>query len=341
MKKIYFHPKMDNETVLSPNPYILDFQDALSKNFVIVNRKYNRRGVLDFFRYIFKTDIYILNWIENVPTLRYGKLQVIVFQFFILLCQIMDKKLIWILHNKYSHSLAKNPWTDLMFSVMMKHSDLILTHSKSGIDFGQEFYPKKAHKIKYIFHPIKQVFPKNLNSKKDYDFLIWGSISPYKGVLEFLHFVNQNKNFSYMKILIVGKCFDDSYKNKLEPYFSNMIILKDNFFKIEEVAEFASQSRFILFTYKATSVLSSGSLIDSIRMNSRIIVPDIGAFKDLKSLSFIDTYNDFEDILAIHKKYEVEKAPINSQEHLEFYEKNTWETFGDIMHLEIDKLNVG
>jgi hypothetical protein len=339
MKKIYFHPKMDNKTVLSPNPYILDFQDAICKNFVIVNRRYNRRGVLDFFRYIFKTDIYILNWIENLPTLRFGKVQVIVFQFFILLSKIMDKKVIWILHNKYSHSIDKNPWTDLMFSVMMKRSNLILTHAKSGIDFGQKYYPKQAHKIKYIFHPIKQLLPQNLNSKKAYDFLIWGSISPYKGVLEFLHFVSQNKNFSYLKILIVGRCLDDSYKNKLKPYFSNMIILKDNFFKIEDVAEFAIQSRFILFTHKATSVLSSGSLIDSIRMNSRIIGPDVGAFKDLKSLSFIDTYKTYEDILVIHKKYGGEKAAVNPKEHHEFYKRNTWETFGNRMHLEIDKLS--
>lgn len=324
---------MDNATVLSPNPYILDFQQALNNHFTIVNKKYNTKGVLDFFKYIFITDIYLFHWLEDLPTLRFGKLQVLVFLFFVLLCSLFNKKIVWVLHNKYSHSIDKNLWTDLMYSMLMKHSNLVLTHSKSGIDFGQEFYPKYAHKIKYVCHPIKSLFRTYTNSgEKKYDFLIWGSISPYKGIQDFLKFVKTNVDFHHLKILIIGRCFEDSYKIEINPLLSKNIIHEDKFCDLEEIAKFASHSRFILFTHKSTSVLSSGSLIDSIRMSSRIIGPDIGAFKDLKPLSFIETYETYEDILEINKRYLESSKQVNHKELEEFYRDNSWERFSDIIN---------
>lgn len=319
-----------------PNPYILDFQEALNNDYIIVNKKYNSIGVLNFFRYIFKTDIYIFNWIEDLPVYRYGKLQVLVFLFFLLLCKILNKRIVWVLHNKYSHSLQKNFWTDFMYSVLMKYSNVILTHSQSGIDFGREYYPKQAKKIKYICHPINQLFSQQRNSKKKYDFLIWGSISPYKGILDFLDFLKKNKDLRKLRILIVGKCIQDSYKNQLKPFLSKDILLEDKFFEIEEITKFASQSRFILFTHRASSVLSSGTLIDSIRMQSRIIGPNIGAFKDLKSLSFIETYEKYEDILEINKKYlDIDKR-IDRKELEKFYKDNNWGEFSNKIYSIIE-----
>jgi len=332
MKKVYFYPQFGYTTADSPNPYIVDFQRALSSHYTIINKKPNYIGVLDFFKYLFKTDIYIFNWIEDLPVYRYGKLQSIFFLFFLMLCKLFNKKIIWVLHNKYSHFLNKNFWTDLLYSVLMAFSDLILTHSKNGIEYGEDCYPKHAHKIKYICHPIKQPFPQQMSLKKEYDFLIWGSISPYKGVLEFLEFAKKNKVMHTFKILVVGKCYDIGYKKLLKPLLSKNILLIDRYFEMEEITKLANQSRFILFTHKATSVLSSGTLIDSIRMQSRIIGPDIGANKDLKALSCIETYEKYEDILEINNRYlDVEKQ-IDPNELEKFYKENNWEEFSSKIH---------
>lgn len=332
MEKIYFYPQFDYTKARSPNPYIVDFQRALSSHYTIINKKSNYIGVLDFFKYLFKTDIYIFNWIEDLPVYRYGKLQSVFFLFFLMLCKLFNKKIIWVLHNKYSHFLNKNFWTDLLYSVLMAYSDLILTHSKNGIEFGEEYYPKQAHKINYICHPINQLFSQCWESKKKYDFLIWGSISSYKGILEFLQFVGKNRDLYKPRILIVGKCIQENYKNQLKPFLSKDILMIDRYFEMEEITKLANQSRFILFTHKATSVLSSGTLIDSIRMQSRIIGPDMGAFKDLKALSCIETYEKYEDILEINNRYlDVEKQ-IDPNELEKFYKENNWEEFSNKIH---------
>ena len=66
---------------------------------------------------------------------------------------------------------------------------MILTHSEEGITFGEENYPEYAHKIKYLIHPLKEIIQVKEEKTKKYDLLIWGSIYPYKGVVDFLSFL--------------------------------------------------------------------------------------------------------------------------------------------------------
>src|SRR5690606_28218608 len=106
-------------------------------------------------------DIFILNWIESLPEKRFGKLQAIFFVLFTFCAKILKKKIVWILHNKYSHHKRRNRWIDFMYRFMMTHSDIIITHSTGGISFVDENYPQASSKVKMLIHPIHDVFPRN------------------------------------------------------------------------------------------------------------------------------------------------------------------------------------
>lgn len=338
MKRIYFYPKINYQSSESPNPYISDFENALTNNNQIVNKKYNKKGVLDFFLYVFSADIYILNWIEDLVSYRFGKLQTILFCFFLFISKILKKKIVWILHNKYSHDRKKNLWTDLIFKLMINNADLILTHSLEGIDFLRRVSPKNAGKAKYLIHPIRNIFPlKAVNIPKPYDFLIWGSLYPYKGVLEFLQFIDGAISKPNFKILIIGKCFDDDYKKALSKLLSSNIVHFDKLLTIEEIADFASQSKFILFTYKSASVLSSGTLMDSIRMRTPIIGPNIGAFKDLEKYNFLKVYQNYDDILHIYESYQQDSYQLNKEVE-NFCLKNSWKSIIQELQPELENI---
>lgn len=333
MFRIYFYPRIKYKITEVANPYILNFISALSLRNIVVNNYYNQKGILDIAKFLFEIDIYLFNWIENLPLRRYGKIQVIVFYILLSVAKIVRKKVVWVLHNKYSHNEIRNRWINYMFSIMMKHSDLIITHSLEGIDFIKEKYPHCSAKVVYYVHPVKKVISIPLNLDPKYDFLIWGVILPYKGVLEFLKYANDSTEMKTLKILIVGKCPDKEYKSKLNRYLSENIIHLDTYFSLEEIANFANQAKFTLFTYKPESVLSSGSLMDSIGMNSLIIGPNIGAFKDLSSYGFVKTYDSFQDIINIYKNYKHDRncirAAIDS-----FCHENSWERFGEKVNKE-------
>lgn len=323
MDNIYLYPKV----FPCENPYIKDLENSLSTHYRIINEKTTRSGVLDLFRFIFRTDVFYFNWIESLTSKRYGKLQVVAFVFFMFLAKSLKKKIVWTLHNQYSHDKTSNKWVDFMFDFMFKHSDFIPTHSQAGVDFVKEKFPAYADKVKYFIHPVKPVLQLPEINEYKFDFFIWGTIWPYKGVTEFLQFLKDSEDGQFYKVLIAGRCIDEQMKAQLDPLLSENVIHLHEFYEIEEIAGFAAESKFTLFTYKPESVLSSGSLMDSIRMGSVIIGPNVGAFNDLKTYGFVKTYDDFSEILEIYRGYKYDKKSI-AVEIEAFCLQNSWEAFG-------------
>lgn len=310
----------------SPNPYMHHFKDALAKRATIVNANSIHRGVINLFLYFYRTDVFILNWIEFLAEKKFGKIQA---QLFVLFCKCakrFDKKIIWILHNRGSHHGGLKNKTDKMFAVLMNNADHIITHSHSGLEFVKENYSFAIDKVKVIIHPVEAPFQDSGPLDKSYDLLIWGSVHPYKGIDVFLDFVNKSTKYNKYRILIIGKCFDKSYKNKISKQTSNNIIFHDKIYPLEEISGFASKSKYVLFTYKSETIISSGVLMDTLRMNTQIIGPDYAAFRDLNMLTCITTYSSFEMISSIIDNYDASKN-WNFSQREKFHEENNWDIF--------------
>ncbi len=327
MKRIYMYPKNDYKTLESPNPYVLNVEKSLSEKHRIINETPNTSGVMEFFMYLRKSDVYFFNWIEDVSIKRYGKIQAILFPVFLVFARLFRKKIVWVLHNLYSHEKRNRSWTRFGFKLMIRHSDLIITHSKEGVEFVRKNFPRQQSKVKYIIHPVDELLISDARVEKKYDFLIWGTIHPYKGVIEFLEYVLESEGLRKYKILISGICPHDDLKMKLDSCLNERIEHRDGFFDIEEIAEMTNQSRYTLFTYNSSSILSSGSLMDSIRMGAMIIGPDKGAFRDLKDQIFVSTYKNYDELLKIVEQTEdMEEVRINQLKR--FCQQNSWSSFG-------------
>ena len=216
---------------------------------------------------------------------------------------------------------------DFMYNVMFKHSDIILTHSRSGIEFAEEKYPSFAEKITYFVHPVKYLFNIPPKQKRIYDIFIWGTIWPYKGVIEFLEFLKASGQ-THLKVLIAGRCINEKVQSMLENNLTDNTDYLNNFFEIGEIAKLANKARFTLFTYNTESVLSSGSLMDSVGMRSVIIGPDAGAFKDLSLYGFVYTYKTFDNIIEILKDHRSDFST-HLIEIEAFCNNNSWELFGE------------
>jgi glycosyltransferase involved in cell wall biosynthesis len=333
MYNIYISPKIIN----AKNPYIRDLEESLSAHFKIVNEDIKGNTVYSLFKYIFKADIFFLNWIEDLAVRRYGRIQVIAFILFLFCAKCLGKKIVWTLHNKYSHHKTKSFWIDLMYGIMIKRSDFIITHSQSGVDIIKEKYPLHSKKVKYLVHPIKPIAQMLPGRDYIFDFFIWGEINPYKGITEFLRFLRERRDGDSFKVLIAGQCQDRKYKKELESLLTSNIIYYDEFFGMDEIARFADKSKYTLFTYRPESVLSSGSLIESIRMGSAVIGPDAGAFKDLSSYDFVRTYTTFEEIIDIYLNFNYNKENLRN-EIRSFCRENSWELFGEKIHSAVEGL---
>ncbi|WP_369769598.1 hypothetical protein [Flavobacterium sp. WC2416] len=214
---------------------------------------------------------------------------------------------------------------------MIKASDLIVIHTKESYDFLEKKQVDKS-KIFYSFHPITQnsISSDNLDHiEKKYDILIWGLMSPYKGVYEFLLFL-RNKGLD-CKVMLAGKFNDSNYLNKVNSVARDNIIINNSFINDNDLFNLHVQSKYILFPYNSLSVLNSGALTLSLSYFSNIIGPNRGAFKELGELGIINNFDNYEDILKyINKDFDT----IANNNIKEFVSNNTWNHFG----LSINKL---
>jgi beta-1,4-mannosyltransferase len=321
--KVFLYPMVPVEKMGSNNSYVHDLSSSLGRHFEIVNdKRYSNLGVLSLFNYLLQADVFYFNWLENISNFRFGKLQFFFAYLALILIRLLDKPIVWTMHNKASHA-NDSVYSEILFAYLVRNSNIIVAHSQESYNIVAAH--KSSARIFYYFHPIKckKILKGNTNISTKYDILVWGTVTPYKGVLEFLQ---EMKNIgSNLKIKVVGKFGDHLYLTKVKAFENECITIEDKFLSNEEISELHAESRFVLFPYLTTSVLNSGALVESLCYRRPIIGPSTGAFADLAKQKLILTYEKLKDIeLIVNQNAEM---PFDTYRLEKFCRSNTWENF--------------
>jgi len=328
MANIYLYPitSRNNSDIIAP--YMSHLAKALSERFTVLNLKHpSSTGLFDILKYLRKTDIVMLNWIEDLPERHMGLIQSLFFFLLFPYLKMSGRKIVWTLHNKKSHSSRYLHVKSLLVKLLLNKSDVVLTHAEEGLDC----IPASTPKI-YIPHPVtsRNKIQTAVQSKQ-YDIIIWGTISTYKGVDSFIEFLKETKVLNKYTILIAGKIVDASlqiYLEGIQQQFQNVTII-NRFIEYEELDELINKSKMILFSYHTETVLSSGLLMESLLFNTIIIGPNVGAFKDLSREGIVYTFDSYSDLLhiidqVISSSFEDDKLKRRIEE---FIKENSWEVF--------------
>lgn len=309
------------------NPYLRNFIHALDQYFNFVNKNHNSRiGIFNIAKYYFKADAIWFNWIEDLPNKHFGILQSIFILLFIPLFKLRGGRIIWTLHNKIGHQNHNRLNRYLQRKVAI-YANYILTHSSEGIEVASAIHRSTAGKTIYLAHPIKNRIIKNSQTSET-DILIWGNLTPYKGVDQFLKQLHKQNLQNRYRILIIGKIIPSSYKKRLQSFASESIRIENRQPSFEELTEQIAKTKIVLFTYQPHSILSSGVLMDSLSFGTRIIGPQAGAFADLSKLGLIQTYKNLSEINHLIDHTLNGSSP-NLDHHLltTFINNNSWESF--------------
>lgn len=321
------------------NPYIRDFIAALKENGHEVRNKPHKNPLFSLlFPAVPKADVYVFHWIENVPTYKHGYIQFALACFLVLFLKISRKKIVWFLHNKKPHDAKRAIWKRSLMRLMENVSDLIVTHAKEGKRIAIGLNKAAIRKVVYICHPTKDRMSLcRPVEKKKYDFLIWGSISPYKGVYELLRFMKEN-GCSY-QVKIIGACSSENYWDSLMGVEYEYADLENRSVSYEELANWISVSRFVLVPYQKETVLSSAILMDSLSLGAAVIGPDTGSFLDLSEEKIINvfTFSSFYDIDEIMAKKE--NVIFSMENYPKFLEENNWNNFIHRFILELKRIS--
>ncbi len=322
------------------NPYIDNFIESNNGQFEFLNKNYpSGKGIFDLVKYLGKTDVVFFNWIENLPEKKGGIAQTAFLVLLLLLKRLLNIKVVWTLHNKYSHSVEKLALKQFIFKLMLRKSDLILTHSTEGIDFAEQICPGVSQRMVYFQHPVPpQATFDNVEKNKRYDIMIWGSLSPYKGIDTFLEYLHQNNLMMRFRILIAGKALSEEFYQRILELKNEKVEIINDFLDKEELRRFMLESSVVLFTYSSDSVLSSGALMDTLANNVRVIGPHKGAFADLNNMGIIKTFKDWEEL--VYKLENLETFSNDQQEtqkRKQFLLDHTWEKFAIMISTEFHR----
>jgi beta-1,4-mannosyltransferase len=304
------------------NSYIENLISALSDtgSEVINFRNVRKRGVADLFLHL-DANKFVLNWPENLAARKYGGIQVLLYFVFLLAAKGLRKNLIFILHNKKAHNHTSF-LSKLCLSYTARWSNSVLTHSKDGLAYYRSTYGK--NNVYFFPHPVYPEARFVASDKNLYDFIIWGSIEPYKNVLGFLEYLVSDGRADKYKILVCGSCKNQTYASQIDVICRSYpnITFRNEFLSEQVLGQYIAESKAILFTYNESSVLSSGALVYSLGSRKVIIGPAVGSFKELSKEGLIATYTTFSQIFDLYKTFQPDVDKIE-----DYLTNNTWQAF--------------
>jgi beta-1,4-mannosyltransferase len=324
-KNAFIYPPSGKSGTAS-NPYIEDFTACLSSEYNFINcGVHSNSSILNLYKYLNKTDIVFLNWIEDLPDKRGGIIQVIAFLIVLLILKVKKVRIFYTLHNKESHYPTYLRIKKIVRKSIFRYADFILCHSSEGLKILDNNNIKA--RIRYIPHPFKKSESEIAGNEKKYDILIWGAIRPYKGVDNFLRHIESRNLLNKYNTLIIGKIFPEEYRVLLDGFKSETIEIVNKFIDDDSLNTLIDQSKIVLFTYNDNSVLSSGALIYSLSREAWVIGPDAGSFRDLYREGIIETFDNYDELV---EKIDLQlAAPKNNREKINHYvHENSWDSFG-------------
>lgn len=326
--KAYIYPITNRLKTGVYNPYMDNFMASTEPFITFLNKHHpSDSGIFNLVRFIFKADLLILNWVENLPDKKMGTIQTLFFLFVLQFRKLFGVKVVWTLHNKFSHSSEGMGLKRMLFKKLLRNSDHIITHATEGMRFAESLQPGISAKIFYFPHPVvpfKRIEPQ---PTLQHDILIWGTLSPYKGVDAFLEYLETNNALDRFRILIAGKAVSPAFFEKIHHFERENISIRNQFIETDDLARMIAASKVVLFTYAGGSVLSSGALIDSIAHGAFVIGPAVGAFADMEQVGLVKTYKDFDELLPILDTLSHHTGLYKTEALNTFIREHRWEKF--------------
>lgn len=316
-KKVFVYPPYTGSDRNPGNLYLKLFEESFSgyENLKLVRHDKFKTPFWNLL-YYWRSDIFFFSWVEGLVYSFSGKMKFLLIALIILVARWTNRDVIWILHNKHPHK-GKTWATTKAMRFLAKYSTVVVTHSQTGITYFNSEFEKNKGKCYFIPHPVystEMIPPKTLK----WDYIIWGEILPRKGILEFLRFANSCDFFKTKKILVCGRCKNTDYSELLSKECNNNVTFINEFIHDDVLREYVSSSRYILFPYQTSSVLSSGSLVYSLNYGKPIIGPNVGVFAEMDKI--VTCYDSFEEIIDLHITFDTNVL-------MNYIEQNNWNTF--------------
>lgn len=281
------------------------------------------------------------DWIESYYTRRYDWLTYLDIPFFLVqvffIKYILRVKIIWTLHNLYPHLKHQRKLHIRVQRSFAKYINSIRLFSAQTLSAAMNTLQQSEGKFKicsegsYIGYYSNTVSQEEARKKLKIEvnrkvFLFFGTILPYKGLLELV------KEFDLANSLLIcaGKVMDKEYFNTIKKESGNHIIFFDHFIPRDEVQYFFNAADIVVLPF--TEIENSGSLILAMSFGKPVIAPATGLILEKLNGQQHLLYQEGELKQKLHEADAMSALELHVPGENNFHQalKMDWSLFGNI-----------
>ena len=313
-----------------PNPYFKRLKKNLESSCKVLesdNKACLMQG-LALLRNSFKADVFLLSFVEGLAFQKLAPVQTFLAILSLGIIRIRKRTMVFFFHNPVAHK-GNNWMSRLLFKKLFSHADYVVAHSANTAEIARSKVGKdRVLLFSHPTEPLKVSEP----AREDTDVLIWGTVFPYKGVLEFVS--NPQIRESGLRITILGACPDPILAQRIHSCTNDKIEFDERRASLDEIASRVAGCRFVLFPYHPESISGSASLMDTLKMGGSPVGPDAGAFHDLAEEGLCKTYQSEDELLSILRS----GWSIDQNKLAQFLENHSWPAFVEALSRFIPSL---
>ena len=301
--RVYLYPSAKDQS----NPYVRLLSRGISNDPRVTKLiTPSNFGLFDF--RILRSDLIVLNWIENISSRKFGILQgFYALLIFPLLKLLFGKRIVYINHNNFHRN---NDFLSIRVFSLMRYY-LSFTHTKEIADItGAHYYP----------HPLYSVKSINYEAPKEFDIMIWGQYADYKGINEFVNW-HISSSSKLRVLLLTSICNLDVRSKVLESIYFDYY---EGYTDDVQLEKYLTRSKCVLFNYLKAG--SSGAVMWTLGYAWPILGRMVGEFEELHEKCLIRGYHDLDEIERL-----IEDLSPPTEAWQEFQKEYSWEGFATQM----------
>jgi len=290
-----------------------------------------------------------MHWIDSFSGFRSKNTLVSLLRSFLFIIDIffikyiLKTKIIWTLHNKYTHECFHVYVERIIRNFFSSKVDAMVCHCNQAKKEIQSEFGIPQDKIYVI--PIgnyidgyqneisKENALKDLNLKsEDFIYLSFGAIRPYKGIDKLINCFKTIGKSENVKLLIIGKPVNDQIKTdiiKSSKAFEN-IKLQFEYIHDDDVQIYFNASDIVVFSFQ--KILGSAGILLAMSFGKPIIAPRLGCIIDVLDEKGAFLYNPRENnglLMALRNAMEnKDKFEEMGQYNLELARLYEWKKIG-------------
>ena len=268
------------------NPYQALLDQALRENGIKVAFSAYHGFFLQMFRNARGSDVLHLHWVQDLMAteVRWSArfvIRYILFWIDLFMIRISGRRLVWTLHNTYSHNCRHRILERFAKRKLAKACDALVLHSASQALQVSQFLGVPGERFTIIPHgrfdtaygelSDPQESRKVLNIREEEKVgLHFGTIKPYKGVAKLLEVWGEAEH-GMDKLFLVGRIQDKAVKGKIATGKFSGVAIEDRFVDNEELLRYLAACDVVVLPFR--DVLTSGSLVLAMSYSLPIITP--------------------------------------------------------------------